>query len=152
MKNLKEGAPVTLADMKLLSTLKGSVDYNEEDLEPFDEETFKHYKLRWHIREYLQLSNNTVNVKVGNNAVKNKIIYMINLFHNKFNKYFIEYNKINKYNNLYKYKKQTYKIKVLRKINNLKIYYYFNNKRNKGLRFFDYINTFSIKYYLKHLL
>jgi len=83
---------------------------------------------------------------------KKKFMYIIDLFYKKFNKYFIEYNKINKYNHLFKYKIKSYKIKVLRKINNLKKLFFFNNKRNKGLRFFSYLNTFSIKYHLKHLL
>jgi hypothetical protein len=79
-------------------------------------------------------------------------MYLINLFHKKFNKYFIEYNKINKYNNKYTVKIKSYKIKVLRKIKNLKKFFFYNNKRNKGLRIFAYLNTFSIKFHLKHLL
>jgi hypothetical protein len=79
-------------------------------------------------------------------------MYFINLFFKKFNKYFIEYNKINKYNNKYKYKIKGYKIKVLRKIKNLKKFFHYNTKRNRGYRLFSYINTFSIKFHLKHLL
>jgi hypothetical protein len=79
-------------------------------------------------------------------------MYIINLFFNKFNKYFIEYNKINKYNNKYKFKIKSYKIKVLRKIKNLKKFFYHNTKRNKGYHFFSYINTFSIQFHIKHLL
>jgi hypothetical protein len=79
-------------------------------------------------------------------------MYLINLFFKKFNKFFIEYNKINKYNDKYKYKIKSYKIKVLRKIKNLKKFFHYNTKRNKGYRLFSYINTFSIKYHLKHLL
>jgi hypothetical protein len=79
-------------------------------------------------------------------------MYIINLFFKKFNKYFIEYNKINKYNNKYKYKIKSYKIKVLRKIKNLKKFFYYNTKRNKGSRFFSYLNIFSIQFHLKHLL
>src|ERR1700742_3240962 len=75
-----------------------------------------------------------------------------NLTETEFNKYFIEYNKINKYNNKYNIKIRSYKIKVLRKIKNLKKFFFYNNKRNKGLRIFAYLNTFSIKFHLKHLL
>jgi hypothetical protein len=102
--------------------------------------------LRWHFRESLHPSGSTI---YGN---KEKLLYIINLFYKKFNKYFIEYNKINKYNNKYKYKIKTYKIKVLRKIKNLKRFFFFNNERNKGWRIFSYLNTFSIKYHLNHLL
>jgi hypothetical protein len=74
-------------------------------------------------------------------------MFLINLFFKKFNKYFIEYNKINKYNNKYRYKVKSYKIKVLRKIKNLKIFFFFNTKRNKGYSFFSFLNTFSIEYH-----
>jgi hypothetical protein len=83
---------------------------------------------------------------------KEKFMYLINLFFKKFNKYFIEYNKINNYNYKYNYKIKSYKIKVLRKIKNLKKFFFFNTKRNKGLRIFSYLNTFSIQFHLKHLL
>jgi len=83
---------------------------------------------------------------------KDKFMYLIKLFFKKFNKYFIEYNKINKYNNKYKYKVKSYKIKVLRKIKNLKKFFHYNTKRNTGYKIFCYLNTFSIQYYLKHLL
>jgi len=59
-------------------------------------------------------------------------MFIINLFYKKFNKYFIEYNKINEYNNKHKFKIKSYKIKVLRKIGNLKRFFFFNTKRNKG--------------------
>jgi hypothetical protein len=83
---------------------------------------------------------------------KDKFMYIINLFFKKFNKYFIEYNKINKYNNKYIVKTKSYKIKVLRKIKNLKKFFFFNTKRNKGPRIFSFLNTFSIHYHIKHLL
>jgi hypothetical protein len=83
---------------------------------------------------------------------KDKFMYLINLFFKKFNKYFVEYNKINKYNYKYKYKIKSYKIKVLRKIKNLKKFFFHNTKRNKGLRIFSYLNTFSIQFHIKHLL
>jgi hypothetical protein len=83
---------------------------------------------------------------------RDKFMYIIKLFFKKFNKYFIECNKINKYNNSHSNKIKSYKIKVLRKIKNLKKYFYFNTRRNKGLRLFSYLNTFSVQYHVKHLL
>jgi hypothetical protein len=119
---------------------------NNEKPEEMDEKTFYHSQLRWHFKELLHQPGSN---EFGN---KEKFMYIINLFYKKFNKYFIEYNKINKYNDIYKYKVKSFKLKVLRKINNLKKFFFFQNKRNKGLRIFSYLNTFSIKYHFKHLL
>jgi hypothetical protein len=83
---------------------------------------------------------------------KKQFMYCINLFYKKFGQYFVECKKINKYNKYYQYKVKSYKIKVLRKIKNLKVFFYFNTKRNKGLRIFSYLNVFSIQFHLKHLI
>jgi hypothetical protein len=117
-----------------------------KEQDQINEALFYHFKLRWHFKELLHPSG------VNSFGNKDKFMYFINLFFKKFNKYFVEYNKINKYNNKYKYKIKSYKIKVLRKIKNLKSFFYYNTKRNRGYSIFSYINTFSIKFHLKHLL
>jgi len=151
MKNIKiEGGVTGLEALSTLSTIK-ALENNQQNndnmnaQELLNETTFKHFKLRWHFKESIHPSGSAI---YGN---KEKLLYIINLFHKKFNKFFMEYNKINKYNNKYKYRVKAYKIKVLRKIKNLKIFFFFNNERNKGWRIFSYLNTFSIKYHLNHL-
>ena len=129
-----------------LKFLENTTNKKKPEEEALTENVFYHTQLRWHFREQLHAHG------AGNYGNKDKFMYIINLFYKKFNKYFIEYNKINKYNNKYKYKIETYKIKVLRKIKNLKKYIFFNTKRNKGLRFFSYLNTFSLSFHLKHIL
>jgi hypothetical protein len=157
LKNIKvEGNTVSLDTLsslnsfKFLNSLEKTNDDNimnqTKEQEQINEALFYHFKLRWHVKELLNPSG------IDSFGNKDKFMYFINLFFKKFNKYFIEYNKINKYNDKYKYKIKSYKIKVLRKIKNLKKFFHYNTKRNKGYRLFSYINTFSIKFHLKHLL
>jgi hypothetical protein len=157
IKNVKlEGAPISLESLSTLNSLKylnsnlekkkGNIMDQTQEQEQINEALFYHFKLRWHFRELLNPNG------VDSFGNKDKFMYIINLFFKKFNKYFIEYNKINKYNNEYKFKVKSYKIKVLRKIKNLKNFFFFNTKRNKGTRIFSLLNTFSISYHLKHLL
>jgi hypothetical protein len=157
LKNIKvEGNPVSLDTLsslnsfKFLDSMEKTTDDNimsqHKEQDQINEALFYHFKLRWHFKELLHPSG------VDSFGNKDKFMYFINLFFKKFNKYFIEYNKINKYNNKYRYKIKSYKIKVLRKIKNLKKFFHYNTKRNRGYRIFSYINTFSIKFHLKHLL
>jgi hypothetical protein len=156
MKDVKvEGNPIGLETLSALSSFKfinnvekvkdNIMDQNNEH-EQINEALFHHFKLRWHFKELLHPAG------IDSFGNKDKFMYMINLFFKKFNKYFVEYNKINKYNNKYRCKIKSYKIKVLRKIKNLKKFFFYNTKRNKGTRIFSYLNTFSIQYHLKHLL
>jgi len=156
LKDIKvEGGPISLESLSSLNSLKylnsankvnDNIMEQKQEQEQINEALFHHFKLRWHFREIL----NPMGVDSFGN--KDKFMYIINLFFKKFNKYFIEYNKINEYNNKYIIKTKSYKIKVLRKIKNLKKYFFFNTKRNKGPRIFSFLNTFSIHYHIKHLL
>jgi hypothetical protein len=155
-----EGAPVNLESLSTLNSLKFLNDMsnktkikdimddssNTQEQEQINENLFYHFKYRWHIKELLNSGG------IDSYGNKDKFMFIINLFYKKFNKYFVEYNKINKYNDKYKFKIKSYKVKVLRKIKNLKKFFFFNTKRNKGWRLFSYLNTFSIKYHIKHLL
>jgi hypothetical protein len=155
-----EGAPVNLESLSTLNSLKflnqmtveskvknimDDISQNQEQ-EQINENLFHHFKYRWHIKELLNSGG------IDSYGNKDKFMFIINLFYKKFNKYFIEYNKINEYNNKYKFKIKSYKIKVLRKIGNLKKFFFFNTKRNKGWRLFSYLNTFSIQFHIKHIL
>ena len=133
-----------LSGFKGLENLNIIDDNNNQD--QLNEVMFNHFKLRWHFKELLNQSGS------GTYGNRDKFMYLIDLFYKKFNKYFVEYNKINQYNKIYKLKINSYKIKVLRKIKNLKKYFFYNNKRNKGLRVFSYLNSFSIQYHIKHIL
>jgi hypothetical protein len=158
IKNMKvDGSPVSLETLSTLNSFKylnnvEKVNENKnimdtvQEQEQINEALFHHFKLRWHFKELLHPTG------VDSFGNKDKFMYLINLFFKKFNKYFVEYNKINKYNYKYKYKIKSYKIKVLRKIKNLKKFFFHNTKRNKGLRIFSYLNTFSIQFHIKHLL
>ena len=156
LKNVKvEGKPLNLETLSTLNSftfinnvekVNDNIMEQNKEQEQINEDLFHHFKLRWHFKELLHASG------VDSFGNKDKFMYMMNLFYKKFNKYFIEYNKINKYNNKYKFKIKSYKIKVLRKIKNLKKFFFQNTKRNKGLRIFSYLNTFSIQFHIKHLL
>ena len=51
------------------------------------------------------------------------------------------------------YKKiDTYKLKVLNKINNLKRFFFFRNNNKEGWWIFRFINSFSFQFHIKHLL
>jgi hypothetical protein len=155
-----EGAPVNLESLSTLNSIKflnemstkNKVKDIMEDTssnqaqEQINENLFHHFKYRWHIKELLNSGG------IDSYGNKDKFMFIINLFYKKFNKYFIEYNRINEYNNKNEFKIKSYKVKVLRKIENLKNFFFFNTKRNKGWRFFSYLNTFSIQFHIKHLL
>jgi|SRR5215216_2799576 len=135
----------TLNSLKFYSEMQDSLAGKEKEPEAMNEDMFNHYKLRWHFKELLNASNGGI---YGN---KKQFMYCINLFYKKFNSYFVECKEINKYNKYYRFKIKSYKIKVLRKMKNLKKIFYFNTRRNKGLRIFSYLNVFSIQYHFKHL-
>jgi hypothetical protein len=59
---------------------------------------------------------------------------------------------LNDYNQYYVKKTKSYKIKILNKINNLKRFFFFKSKKYNGFSLFNYLNSFSLKFHIKHLL
>ena len=111
-----------------------------------NQDRFDSLRMAWFTYSYL--SNDRTNIKLLRN------IRILNvLFRKEFMAYHISCdNNINYPNIGYHEKIATYKIKVLNKVSNLKRFFYFQNKRNSGWSIFKYLNVFSVKYHIKHLL
>jgi len=91
------------------------------------------------------------------NTRTNKIItraffVYLQLFKYRFKNYskFLEF--INEYNFIYEKKVLPYKKMVLKKISNLKRFFYRKTKKNIGFKFFSYLNCFSLNFHINHIL
>jgi hypothetical protein len=111
-----------------------------------NQDRFDSLRTAWFTYSYL--TNDRTNVKLLKN-----IRILNHLFRENFMSYHIycDHN-INFPNIGYHEQIDTYKLKVLNKINNLKRFFYFQNKRNSGWSIFKYLNVFSVKYHIKHFL
>ena len=78
--------------------------------------------------------------------------FYLEIFKRKFIPYFSTIEFINEYNLNYTKNIINYKLSVLNKISNLKRFFYRQNKSNVGLKIFSYLNCFSLKFHMKHLL
>jgi hypothetical protein len=107
---------------------------------------YDNLKLNWFMNTYL--TNDRQNV----NLFKN-IKFLVYFFKLKYMSYFAycDYS-LNMYNEIYNVKIQTYKFKVLNKINNLKRFFFNNTKYHNGWSILKYLNSFSLKYHIKHLI
>lgn len=107
---------------------------------------YDNFKLSWINKIYL--TKERTNIKLFKN-----ISYLSKLFKSRFFAYFVycDYT-INSYNKLYYIKNKSYKLCVLNKINNLKRFFYFQNKHINGWSIFKYLNSFSFNYHIKKLL
>jgi len=110
-----------------------------------NQDRFDSLRVAWFTYSYL--TNDRTNVKLLKN-----IRILNQLFRENFLAYHIYCENINYHNIGYHEQIDAYKLKVLNKINNLKRFFYFQNKRNSGWSIFKYLNVFSIKYHIKHLL
>jgi hypothetical protein len=132
----KHYVPMTLKKTKALIILKNKrVVWNYES-----------FKMNWMLKIYLTRQ------RVNKKSFKN-INTISKLFKQHFFSYFIycDYT-VNTYNDLYYIKITSYNIKVLNKINNLKRFFYFQNKYTVGFSIFKYLNSFSLTYHIKHFL
>ncbi len=132
----KHYVPMTLKKTKALIQLKNKrVVWNYES-----------FKINWMLKIYLTRQ------RVNKKSFKN-INIISKLFKQHFFAYFIycDYT-INTYNDLYYIKITSYNLKVLNKINNLKRFFYFQNKYTTGSSIFKYLNSFSLAYHIKHFL
>ena len=107
---------------------------------------YDNLKLNWFMNTYL--TNDRQNVKLFKN-----IKFLVYFFKLKYMSYFAycDYS-LNMYNEIYNVKVKTYKLKVLNKINNLKRFFFNHNKYNNGWSLFKYLNSFSLKFHIKHLI
>ena len=108
--------------------------------------SYDNFKISWILKIYL--TKERTNIELFKN-----ISFLSLLFKSRFFAYFVycDYT-INSYNDLYYIKNKSYRLRVLNKINNLKRFFYFQNKHINGWSILKYINSFSLSYHIKHFL
>lgn len=108
--------------------------------------SYENFRINWLLKIYL--TKERTNVDLFNN-----VSYLSQLFKSRFFAYFVycDYT-INSYNDLFYIKNKSYRLRVLNKINNLKRFFYFQNKHVNGWSVLKYIRSFSLSYHIKHFL
>lgn len=108
--------------------------------------SYDNFKINWLLKIYL--TKERTNIELFKN-----VSFLSWLFKSRFFAYFVycDYT-INSYNDLFYIKNKSYRLCVLNKINNLKRFFYFQNKHVSGWSILKYIRSFSLSYHIKHFL